>query len=151
MKHPKDARRAPLILALFVLAMSTLGTGAYFMAFRPPLLPEDIRVIGLGPGDAPDALLRWLSIVFRTWGGFMVGFGLCLLGIAGSFWDARGTWLRLGTSLGVVFAFSSFLASNLQLESDFLWFIVVLFVVACGTALLLLGHRERRQDVESNR
>lgn len=100
------------------------------------MLPEDMRFIGLS-NEAPQALLHWLSIVFRTWGGFMVGLGLCLFGIAGSFFTRRDAWLRLGVGVGLLFAFGSFLASNIQLHSDFLWFIALLFVFALVVAVLL--------------
>ena len=79
------------------------------MTARPPLLPEDLRFTGLASAQVPEALLPWLTIVFRTWGGFTVALGLCLLGLAGYVFTRRE-----------------------------LWFIAVLFVVALATALLLL-------------
>ena len=81
----------------------------------------------------------------------MMGFGLSLLGLAGYFQTRRDVWLRLGTGLGVLFAFSSFLASNIQLHSDFLWFIAVLFGGAVAAALLLAtgGLRGRSTPLRS--
>ena len=125
-----------LVATLGVLGLLTMGTGVYFMLLRPPLLPEDMRYIGLS-NEAPRALLHWISIVFRTWGGFMVGLGSCLFGIAGFFFTRRDAWLRLGVGVGLLFGFGSFLASNIQLHSDFLWFIASLFVVALFAAILL--------------
>ena len=69
----------------------------------------------------------------------MVGFGLSLLGLAGYFYERRDLWLRLGTSVGLLFAFGSFLVSNIQLHSDFLWFIALLFIGAVAAAALLVG------------
>ena len=132
------AREIPLALALLVLGVLTIGTGVYFMAARPPLLPEDLRFTGLIRSEVPEAELQWLSIVFRTWGGFTVGLGLCLLGLAGYVFTRRELWPRLGTAAGVLVAFGSFLASNIQLRSDHLAFIAVLFGCALTAALLLL-------------
>lgn len=141
---PPDARRRALALTLFALGLLTVGTGVYFMVLRPPLLPEDVRFTELADGAANPSLLRWLSIVFRTWGGFMTSLGLCLLGQAGYFHTSRDLWLRVGTALGVLFGFSSFLVSNIELRSDFLWFIALVFIVALASATLLLcGNRQR--------
>lgn len=139
MKAAPRARRVPLVLVLIALGLLTSSTGVYFMLLRPPLLPEDSRFIGLGTEEAPEALVRWLSIVFRTLGGF----GLSVLGLAGYFYTQRDVWLRLGTGLGLLFAFGSFLASNIQLHSDFLWFIAVLFVGALAAAVLLVAGRRK--------
>ncbi len=144
MKALSHTRRlTPLVFVLVVLGLLTSGTGLYFMVLRPALLPEDMRFMGLAGGTVPDAMLPWLSVVFRTWGGFMVGFGLSLLGLAGYFSARRDVWLRLGAGLGILFAFGSFLASNIQLHSDFLWFIGLLFVGAIAAAVLLLVGRRK--------
>jgi hypothetical protein len=132
------ATRRGLVIALFALAIATIGTGFYFMVLRPPLLPEDARFTELAGSDVSPRLLRWLSIVFRTWGGFLAGFGACLIGQAGYFHSSRDAWLRVCTAIGVLFAFGSFLASNIELRSDFLWFIAMLFVIAVASAVLLL-------------
>lgn len=138
------AREMPLGVALLALGVLTIGTGIYFMTARPPLLPEDLRFTGLASAQVPEALLPWLTIVFRTWGGFTVALGLCLLGLAGHVFTRRELWPRLGTALGLLVGFGSFFVSNLQLRSDHLPFIAVLFVVALATALLLLRGIPRR-------
>lgn len=142
LRSPQSTHRRAVVIALFVLGLLTTGTGLYFMALRPPLLPEDMRFAELS-GSAAAPLVRWLSIVFRTWGGFITGFGICLLGQAVYFKTSRDLWLRVGTAAGALVAFSSFLISNLQLHSDFLWFIALLFVVALGSAALLLLEQAR--------
>lgn len=137
-------REIPLVVALLVLGVLTTGTGVYFMASRPPLLPEDLRFTGVALAQVSEAELRWLSIVFRTWGGFTVGLGLCLVGLAGYFLTGRELWPRLGTAAGLLMAFGSFLASNIQLRSDHLAFIALICGCALATALLLL-HGARRE------
>lgn len=123
---------------LAVLGVLTLGTGIYFMAVRPPLLPEDLRFTAVNPALLPPQFGAWLQIVFRTWGGFVTGFAIVLLGIAMQLLTGRNVWLRCGVALGLFVAFGRFLASNILLRSEYLWFIGLLFVLAAATAVLLL-------------
>jgi hypothetical protein len=127
-----------LVLALGIL---TLGTAIYFLALRPPLLPEDIRHTGVEPELLPPAFLDWLGIVFRTWGGFIAGFGLLLCGIGAFMLTGRERWLYWMTALGIVVAFGRFLMSNIILNSDFLWFISGLFLLALAAAAVLVVRR----------
>ena len=131
---------------LLTFALLTMGTGIYFMALRPPLLPEDLRFTGLAPADVPARLLPWLAVVFRTWGGFVVGLGLCIAGYGAASWMNQPAWSRVSAALGVLFAFGSFLASNIQLRSEFLWFIGLLFVGAVACAVVLIGQRRNAGD-----
>ncbi len=125
-------------LAMLAVGLLATGTGVYFMVLRPPLLPEDLRFAGVSAAEIPRGLLRWLAVVFRTWGGFMLGFGLCILGQAAHCLSHRPMWLQLGTGLGLVTAFGSFLVSNIQLRSAFIWFVAFSFVAAVMAAVLLL-------------
>lgn len=126
------------------LGLFTLATGVYFMAFRPSMLAEDVRFTGVSPVLLGPTFANWLSIVFRTWGGFLVGFGV-LLGAVGTFlWSADIRRLRAGVAGGTVFAFGSFLLSNIQLSSSFVWYIGLLFAAAVALAWFLF----RRQSCE---
>lgn len=126
---------------LLALALLTIGTGLYFMFLRPAILPEDARFAGLDLQTLPAGLSVWLSLVFRTWGAFMVGFGVVLTGIAGFLVTGRPGWLRAGTALGIGIAFLVFLVSNLRLRSDFLWYVGALAFLAGITAARLAGIR----------
>ncbi len=125
-------------LALVAFGIVAAAVGIYFMALRPALLPEDLRFAHLERSDVPAPLLPWLRIVFRTWGGFVVGLGVLLLGQGIAGYTNRSGWARGGTAIGVVFAFGSFLVSNIQLGSDFLWFIGLLFAFAFTVACIVL-------------
>jgi hypothetical protein len=129
--------------AVSALALLTIGVGVYMAFLRPPLLPEDIRALGVDSTSLPPSLLRWLSVVFTTWGAFIAGFGILLLAIARSLSGARTDVLRWTTAIGVVIAFARFLWSNLVLHSDFLGFIAPLSVFALATALLLAFDKPR--------
>jgi hypothetical protein len=154
-KQGEDARRHAVTrvrvagAVLLTFALLTMGTGVYFMALRPPLLPEDLRFTGLEQADVPARLRPWLAVVFRTWGGFVVGLGLCIAGHGAASWMNQPAWSRVSAALGVLFAFGSFLASNIQLRSEFLWFIGLLFVGAVACAVVLIGQRRNAGDSDA--
>ncbi|HEX2876607.1 MAG TPA: hypothetical protein VHP33_35395, partial [Polyangiaceae bacterium] len=80
MEAPTTRTRVPA--AVSVLALLTIGVGVYMALLRPPLLPEDLRALGVDEKSLPPSLLRWLSVVFTTWGAFITAFGVLLLGVA---------------------------------------------------------------------
>jgi hypothetical protein len=67
-----------------------------------------------------------------------VGLGVLLFGQGIAAYTNRSGWSRSGTAIGIVFAFGSFLVSNIQLGSDFLWFISLLFAFALVVAGIVL-------------
>ena len=142
-QHIVDRRDALSGILLLVLSLLTMGTAVFFLVLRPALLPEDIRHTGIDPGTLPPAFLEWLGTVFRTWGGFIAGFGVLLLGIGGFLLSGRARCLYWATAIGAVVAFGRFLFSNILLDSDFLWFISALFALAAATAISLLLRRGR--------
>lgn len=131
---------------LGVVGILTLGTGLYFLLVRPAMLPEDLRFTGVEPGQVPAKMSEWLGIVFRTWGGFTVGFGVVLMGVAGYLVTTRRVILCWATAVGLVVAFGRFFVSNLALRSDYLVFIGILFGLAAVTAggLALTSCRDSR-------
>jgi hypothetical protein len=130
-----DRIAAILVLVVGVL---TLGIATYFLFLRPPMLPEDAGFTGIPAGALPPRLAAWLSIVFRTWGGFVAGFGIVLVAIGTYLLTAATRVLRGGVALALVIAFARFLLSNIELKSDFLPFVVVASVLAAGAASALL-------------
>ena len=142
-QHIVDRRDALSGILLLLLGLLTMGTAVFFLVLRPALLPEDIRHTGIDPGTLPPAFLEWLGTVFRTWGGFIAGFGVLLLGIGGFLLSGRARCLYWATAIGAVVAFGRFLFSNILLDSDFLWFISALFALAAATAISLLLRRGR--------
>lgn len=142
-QHIVDRRDALSGILLLVLGLLTMGTAVFFLVLRPALLPEDIRHTGIDPGTLPPAFLEWLGTVFRTWGGFIAGFGVLVLGIGGFLLSGRARCLYWATAIGAVVAFGRFLFSNILLDSDFLWFISALFALAAATAISLLLRRGR--------
>jgi len=142
--HAAASRERVVAGVLGLLGVSTLGTGLYFLFVRPAMLPEDFRFVELDPEQLPARMSEWLGIVFRTWGGFMVGFGVVLIGVAAYLVTARKVLLRLAVAAGLVVAFGRFLVSNLALRSDYVVFVAILFGLAAITSagLALWSGRE---------
>jgi hypothetical protein len=130
------SRRATEFL-LMALGIVTFGTGVHFLFFRPAMLPEDIRFTGMDPRLLRPEMLEWLRIVFRTWGGFLIGFGLLLSSVAGYLLTSRTAVLTLGTSVAILIAFGRFLASNVLIGSAYIGFVGTLFAVALVVASLI--------------
>jgi hypothetical protein len=138
--EPRERSTGVLLLALGVL---TLGAGVYFLAFRPPMLPEDIRFSGVDPMTLPSRTRDWLGLVFRTLGGFIAGFGILLSGLGAKAFTGSADWQRWGLGIALLVAFGRFLASNLALQSDFLWFVALQFALAASVAGWMVVRRVR--------
>lgn len=125
-------------IASWLLTASVIwlvGLGAYFIALRPPPLPEDPRFIGTSLErlrQSVPGLESWLQIVFTVMGGHMVGVGILTVFVARVAMPRRLTgtgWVLALAGLSTVALMS---AMNFVLHSDFRW---VLFVpVAIWTA-----------------
>jgi hypothetical protein len=126
-------------LLLLVLGVLTIGTGIYFLFVRPVMLPEDIRLTATAPELLRPEMVDWLRIVFRTWGGFIAGFGILMVSVATYMITSRAILLSCGVVLAILVAFGQFLVSNIAIRSDFLWFVGVLFTLAMAMALRVAG------------
>ena len=139
---------------LLLLGVITCGTGIYFMVVRPAILPEDVRFTKLVPQEMPTEALEWLQIVFRTWGAFVFGFGVLLTALASFIMKTRPGFLRWGVPIALIVPFGRFLASNVILRSDYLWFIAALFALSVLTAIgfaLPAPHKPKQRDHQSER
>jgi hypothetical protein len=140
MQFRKDAISGSLLL---VLGLLSFGIAVYFLLFRPALLPEDVAYTAIDTDLLPEVFLDWLHIVFRTWGGFIAGFGCLLVGIGGFLLTGRLGWLYFLTAIAITLAFGRFVFSNIVIGSDFLWFIAAAFGLALSTALVLVVRSRR--------
>ena len=105
-----------------------MGLGLYFIALRPPLLPEDPRFMGTTLEQiraAVPGLEGWLKNVFRVMGGFMAGAGVLTLFVATVAMPLRlkGTSWALAISGALTVMLMS--ATNFALQSDFRWLLLV--------------------------
>lgn len=103
--------------------------GLFFVAARPPLLPEDARYMGMtvaGITELVPGLSRWLQRVFWVLGGYISATGVLVIYIA-------NTGLREGSPsalpvLAVTGSMSIGWMSvvNFMIRSDFRWALLVL-------------------------
>jgi hypothetical protein len=129
--------RTGFLLLLDVGSLRPSRLAPFAVTVRPPMLPEDARFTGVSESELPPQFVAWLTIVFRTWGGFVAGFGIMLVAIGAYLRFSKRRVLQGGIALAIVVAFGRFLLSNIELRSDFLPFLVVVSVVVAGTAVSL--------------
>lgn len=137
-RHAAPARRLPIApLLVTALAAYQAGLGAYFIFWRPPLLPEDLRFVGAGADRLPR-LEQWLDLVFTVLGGQMGAVGVMLAIFAVRI--SRGPASRLDFALFAATGLMSvglMCAVNFALRSDFRWLLlapVVLWLAAVYAA-----------------
>lgn len=118
---------------------AVVGIGIFFIALRPPLLPEDRRYMSASQ-ESLDAVLpglsRWLQKVFWVMGGYMVATGILTIHLA-------LTGVRDGSTAAIATGAAAGAASvglmalvNLLLRSDFR--LPLLGLASMWTAALLL-------------
>jgi len=128
---------------LSVCAAFQVGMGAYFIALRPPLLPEDERVIGGSLAEISPAapeLATWPNRVFVVFGGHAVATGLLaflavyLVSRVGR--PSRVILLLLaGAGLFSVVLMSGI---NFAIASDFRWVLLVPAVAWIASVITLV-------------
>ena len=108
---------------------------------RPPLLPEDVRYMGLLPPEidliAPR-LAGWLTQVFRVMGGYVFATGVLTIAIAATSFRER----RLAAAVGILIAGAASIglmaAINFMIDSNFKWVLLGMALVwALSLGLLL--------------
>lgn len=115
-----------------------VGVGAFFIMFRPPLLPEDLRFLRTSGEEIEQflpQLRRWLRRVFVVLGGHSLTAGGLTIFIA-------ATRVREGDSAAVVvLAFAGatsigvMTVVNFAIRSDFRW----VLLAACGLWAVAIG------------
>lgn len=109
-----------------------LAIGGFFLAARPPLLPEDARFMGStveGLVQAVPGLSRWLSRVFWVLGGFAVTTGMLVIYVAQTTVNIhRGGGLIILAAAGTTSA-GLMTVVNFILRSAFRWALLVLCAV----------------------
>ena len=105
-----------------------IGLGLYFMFLRPPLLPEDLRYMGISPSEIQSTvpgLERWTHRVFTVMGGFMTGAGVLTILAATNASAVRGKWTWIALALAGLFMVGTMSLTNFQLDSDFKWLLLI--------------------------
>jgi hypothetical protein len=122
----------PSTLLLVVAAIMLIGTGAYFIFLRPPLLPEDMRYIGLTAAQLDgvrDPLARWLTQVFRVMGGYVAATGMLAMTLALTSFREHRSGAALGVLIGGIASIGWMTVVNFMINSDFKWVLLCMALV----------------------
>ena len=106
------------------------------MFFRPALLPEDLRYIGVTIQkiqSATPGMVDWLHRVFTVMGGFMMGAGALVIALTMNVSPKRKKLTLTILALAGVFTVGTMSLTNFQLSSDFKWPLLI------PSALWLVG------------
>lgn len=109
-------------------AVAQVGIGVYFIFARPPLLPEDLRFLALGPAgeESLGRLRAWLDLVFTVMGGQMAAVGALAAAMALRVRLARSSSGEVVCVLLAGAASAGLMSAvNFALASDFRWLLIL--------------------------
>lgn len=141
--QPMKATVKPWTTSSVTLALAGMiiaGIGLYFIALRPPLLPEDVRYMNLSVAELEaigPRLAMWLTQVFRVLGGYALATGVLLIALAITAFRARHPVAVAGALVGGASSIGLMSVVNFTIGSDFRW---PLFVCALVWAVSLAAY-----------
>jgi hypothetical protein len=136
----------PSAVLLVLAGISLIGTGLYFLFLRPPLLPEDVRYMGLSEVELVSVRPRleaWLIHVFRVMGGYILANGVLAATLAATSFRMHQWNAWLGALIGGVFSIGWMAIVNLIIDSDFKLVLSGMAVV-WATSLVLFCFEKNR-------
>lgn len=138
-------------IALTAGGVVLAGLGIYFVAIRPPLLPEDPRFMGASLEAiqaAVPGLATWLRRVFWVMGGFMFSAGVLTIYLARTSFRARARGAAAIAAATGVTSIGWMVAVNFMIASDFRWLLLA-FTLPWAIALVLYW-REGANEVSAS-
>ena len=124
-------------IMLAVAGVALFAVGLYFVLLRPPLLPEDVRYMGLSAVQLDavrPGLQDWLKQVFRVMGGYIAATGALTVTLAATSFREHRWSAAIGAFIGGVLSIGWMAVVNFMIDSDFKW---ILLVMALGWAFSL--------------
>ena len=117
------------------------GMGLYFVAFRPTMLAEDERFIGLkldALAQMSAAIPAWLDRVFIVLGAHAIATGLLVMLTAILLWQRTISLTALAFIVAAGSASVGLMsAMNFAIQSDFRWLLLLAALAWAGAVLLL--------------
>src|SRR6476620_6894393 len=146
----ESKRWTPSSIVLILTGVALIGTGLYFVVLRPPLLPEDVRYMGL-PAAQFDILRprleAWLTHVFRVMGGYVSATGVLAVTLAATSFRAHQPWAAIGALIGGVASIGWMAAVNFMIDSDFKWVLLGMALLwACSLVLFCFEAMQGSND-----
>lgn len=117
-------RWRPSSMLLTLSGIMLIGVGIYFLFLRPPLLPEDIRYMGLTSAELQSIgprLTAWLTNVFRVMGGYVASTGVLALTLALTSFRDRRAVAAVGAAVSGGLSIGLMAVVNFMIHSDFKW------------------------------
>jgi hypothetical protein len=146
-----DTSRAwpPSAILLAVAGVTLISAGLYFLLLRPPLLPEDVRYMGLGSehlAAVKPRLEAWLTHVFRVMGGYVLATGVLATTLATTSFRRHEWGAGLGALVGGAASIGWMAIVNFVIDSDFKWVLLSMALV-WAASLALFWFEKRRQPI----
>lgn len=137
---------------LLALAGATLvGAGLYFLFLRPPLLPEDIRYMGLAAaqlGPVRPRLEAWLTHVFQVMGGYVLATGVLTVTLAATSFRTHHWGAGMGALIAGTASIGWMAIVNFMIDSDFKWSLLAMALL-WATSLSVFWFEKSRQSHSS--
>jgi hypothetical protein len=146
-----DAPRSwpPSAILLALAGVTLIGAGLYFLVLRPPLLPEDVRYMGLDGvqlAAVRPRLEAWLTHVFRVMGGYVLATGVLGVTLAATSFRQHRWGAGLGALVGGAVSIGWMAVVNFIIDSDFKWSLLAMAVL-WAISIVLFWLEKRRQPV----
>jgi hypothetical protein len=128
-------------------AIALIGTGLYFLLLRPPLLPEDVRYMGLSDAEllaVRPRLEAWLTQVFRVMGGYILASGALAVTLAATSFRMHQWNAWFGALVGGAFSIGWMAIVNLMIDSDFKLVLSGVAVVWAASLVLFCFEKNRQ-------
>lgn len=148
---PIAPRSWPLSSVLLALAGLTLvGAGLYFLFLRPPLLPEDIRYMGLSAAqlDAVRPRLEsWLTHVFLVMGGYVLATGVLIVTLAATSFRSHHWAAGIGALIGGAASIGWMAVVNFIIDSDFKWSLLAMALLWAASLGVFWFEKARQRQL----
>jgi hypothetical protein len=118
---------SPSAILLLLFGVALVGVGIFFIVLRPPLLPEDMRFIGLSLAELRSEHPRmadWLLHVFRVLGGYAAAAGILTVTLAATSFRRHEGLAMVGALLGGAVSIGWMAIVNFVIDSDFKWILL---------------------------
>lgn len=138
-QHRRFWPLSAILLAVFGVALVFIG--AFFMFLRPPLLPEDMRFIGVSlkqlQAEQPR-IASWLLRVFQVLGGYASATGLLTVTVAATSFRRDERMAFVGVLAAGVASIGWMAIVNFSIGSDFRWALLAVAILWAASVCLFV-------------